>query len=393
MSHNDHNHKHPAFIDLKARAFDDVREITGTTRPNGSHTCKLSMVVPGLYIGKFNDIKEPDSFTKLALSPPVGLVVNSGVANEQCPTKTGYYGKDILVLPIDLLDDPNAGDAKQHFRSINANIRSTISCGKSVVVHCFGSISRASVFVIAYLMETFYLSTYEATSMLKKTWDVAWPCDAFMRQLLAFEYELIAAERLVTGPSRPPGTHGCQLVEIIPGIVNAHFNDMNQPNGIAAINASGKVSRPITLVVNSAVANKQCDTYPGFYGTNVEVLMIDLFDDPKEGEAHKWPGDAKPHFRSTNAKIKKHIDQGNAVLIHCMASLSRSIAFICAYFMEMERMTLLQALAKIKRVWDATWPNDHFLRELQSFEEELGLRGGNNNTLATTTPNSGCVIA
>ena len=221
---------------------------------------------------------------------------------------------------------------------------------------------------------------------------MAWPCDAFVRQLLAIEYELIYAERLVSGPSRPPGTHGCQMVEIIPGIVNGHFNDLNKPESIAAINASGKISRPITLVVNSAVAGKQCDTYPGFYGANVEVLMIDLFDDPKEGEAHKWPGDAKPFFRSTNAAIKKHIDQGNAVLIHCMASLSRSIAFICAYFMEIERMTLLQAMATIKRVWDATWPNDHFLRELQLFEEELGLSSDKKNSKVVTAAPSGCVL-
>ena len=78
-----------------------------------------------------------------------------------------------------------------------------------------------------------------------------------------------------------------------------------------------------------------------------------------------------------------------------MASLSRSLVFILAYFLEVERLTLLEGLvrlsiaarshpsssdplpfscqAKIKKVWDATWPNDHFLRELQAFEEELGL--------------------
>ena len=168
MSH-DHGHaKHASFIDLHARAFDDVREITGKTRPAASQPCKLATVIPGLYIGKFEEIKEPDSFTKLALSPPVGLVVNAGVAEGKCPTKTGHYGKDVLVLPIDLLDDPTPGDAKQHFRAINANIKANISSGKGVVVHCAGSISRASVFVIAYLMETLHLSTYEAASVLKK---------------------------------------------------------------------------------------------------------------------------------------------------------------------------------------------------------------------------------
>uniref|UniRef100_A0A7S0LU52 protein-tyrosine-phosphatase n=1 Tax=Cryptomonas curvata TaxID=233186 RepID=A0A7S0LU52_9CRYP len=318
-------------------------------------------------------MKEPDAFSKIQLSPPVGLVVNAGAAGDQCPTKTGFYGPDVLVLRIDLLDEPNAGDAKQYFRPINANIRSVIRSGKSVVVHCAGSISRGSALVIAYLMETKYLSAVNAAALLKKVWDSTWPCDAFVHQLLAFEYELIAAERLITGPKRPPGNHGCELVEIIPGIVNVHFNEIDKPDSIAKINASGKVSRPITLVVNSAVANKQCDTYAGFYGPEVEVLEIDLFDDPKDGEAHKWPGDSAPFFRSTNARIKAHLAAGNAVVIHCMASLSRSICFVVAHLLEAERMTLLQALAKVKTVWDATWPNDHFLRELQAFEEELGL--------------------
>ena len=276
-------HRHPAFIDLHARALSDFREVTGLTRPSGPSSCQLVEAVPGLYIGKYQEIKESDAFSKIQLSSPVGLVVNAGAANDQCPTKTGFYGPDVLVLRIDLLDEPNAGDAKQYFRAINANIRSVIRSGKSAVVHCAGSISRASVFVIAYLMETKYLSAVDAAKTLKKVWDVTWPCDAFVHQLFAFEKELIGAERLITGPKRPPGTHGCQLVEIIPGIVNVHFNDIDKPDSIAKINASGKVSRPITLVVNSAVANKQCDTFAGFYGPEVEVLAIDIFDDPKEG--------------------------------------------------------------------------------------------------------------
>jgi hypothetical protein len=76
---------------------------------------------------------------------------------------------------------------------------------------------------------------------LFQAWDATWPCDIFVTQLLAFEQELIFAERLITGPKRPPGTHGCQLVEILPGIVNAHFNDLDKPDSIATINKSGKV--------------------------------------------------------------------------------------------------------------------------------------------------------
>ena len=299
-AHDHAVHKHPAFIDLHERAFSDFREVTGPTRPSGSSACKLAQVIPGLYIGKYEQIKESDSFSKTQLSPPVGLVVNAGAANDQCPTKTGFYGPEVLVLRIELLDEPNAGDAKQYFRPINANIRSVINSGKSVVVHCAGSISRASTFVIAYLMEAKYLSAVAAAAALKKVWDSTWPCDAFVRQLFAFELELIAPERLITGPKRPPGNHGCQLVEIIPGIVNVHFNDIDKPDSIAKINASGKLSRPITLVVNSAVANKQCDTYPGFYGPDVELLPIDIFDDPKHG------GAPRARCRLTPASLSGH---------------------------------------------------------------------------------------
>ena len=93
---------------------------------------------------------------------------------------------------------------------------------------------------------------------------------------------------------------------------------------------------------------KQCDTYPGFYGPNVEVICIDLFDDPKDNEAHKYPGDSKPFFKPTNAAIRRHIAAGNGVMIHCMASLSRSSAFVCAYLMEEKGLTLLESLAKIR---------------------------------------------
>ena len=148
--HDDAHHKpHASFIDLHARAPADVREVTGVARPAGSHTCKLTAVVPGLYLAKFDDIKDPHVFT--ALNLPVGLVVNAGAANDQCPTKTGYYGKDVLVLPLHLIDD--VGDAKAFFRSVNATITATLAEGKAVVVHCFGSVSRATVLVIAYLMQ------------------------------------------------------------------------------------------------------------------------------------------------------------------------------------------------------------------------------------------------
>ena len=199
-AHDDHAaHKHPSFVDLHARAFDDFREVTGLARPEGSHGCKLVQVIPGLFITTFDEIKEADSFTKLGMN--VGLVVNAGVAgNTTCPTSTGYYGPGVEVLTIELLDDPTPGDAKQHFLPTNAKIQATLAAGKQCVIHCVRSVSRGPVFVIAYLMQVKHLAAYEAATLLKNVWAATWPCDAFVRQLLAFEYELIAPERAITGP-------------------------------------------------------------------------------------------------------------------------------------------------------------------------------------------------
>lgn len=34
--------------------------------------------------------------------------------------------------------------------------------------------------------------------------------------------------RAVTGTVRPPGTHGCKLVEVVPGLFTAHFHDFKE---------------------------------------------------------------------------------------------------------------------------------------------------------------------
>lgn len=52
-----------------------------------------------------------DSFKTLGLESKIGLVVNSAVAYDQCPTSTGFYGPNIEILRLDILDDPKAGEA------------------------------------------------------------------------------------------------------------------------------------------------------------------------------------------------------------------------------------------------------------------------------------------
>ena len=179
--------------------FEQVREITTNVRPPGTHGCKLTEIVPGLWTAHFEDINQTDSFTKLPITPPIGLVVNSAVAYNQCPTYQGFYGPDIQVLSIPLYDDPkvgeahlHAGDAKQYFGVVNESITKTIASNKSVIVHCYASLSRSVCYLIAYLMETNNMSLLDATKFVKNKWDATWPNDSFVFQLIAYEKELLA---------------------------------------------------------------------------------------------------------------------------------------------------------------------------------------------------------
>jgi predicted protein tyrosine phosphatase len=59
------------------------------------------------------------------------------------------------------------------------------------------------------------------------------------------------------------------------------------------------------------------------------------------------------------------------MLIHCHSSISRSTAFILAYMMETEHISLVKATKLFKSKWDACWPADKFVFQLLMYEMEL----------------------
>merc|ERR1712136_403576 len=138
-------------------------------------------------------------------------------------------------------------------------------------------------------------------------------------------------------------------------------------------------------------------TQTGSYGEGVEVLRIEgLLDDPEtrkevdalpEGpekeaaraalpnfEECECAGDAKKDFSRVIDAIDATKESGGATMVHCYASISRSVAFILAYIMKDERITLVEAVERMGSRWEATWPNDHFVEQLLEYELEAGLR-------------------
>lgn len=197
---------------------------------SGTHGCKLTEVIPGLYTAHFEDIQPPTFFQDSKdFNPPVGLIINAAIAHNQCPDVTGYYGPSIEVVCIHLFDDPkptdthaHAGNAKVFFPTVNKAVKETIDSGKSALIHCYGSLSRSVVFIIAYLMEFNGLSAVEATKFLKAKWDATWCvhhnrwiCITFYLYYLLFEllYAHLDGNIYVLHLLRPNDLFVQQLVE------------------------------------------------------------------------------------------------------------------------------------------------------------------------------------
>ena len=413
-------------------AFKVIRNITGWVRPPGSHGCSPTEITTGLWTAHFHDIDSKEKLLQYGTN--FKLVVNTAI--RQCNARQGSFGNDIDVLTIDLEDDPDerkrfdagklsqsrcsdenvpdlercAGDAKKDFRYVSNKIKKVIDSGGSVMVHCHASISRSAAFLLAYMIQHGRFSSLRnAVTHMKSKWDALWPCDRFLMQLIAFENELnlrsnifednvdalISIDRFkevrqVTGWVRPPGAHGCKPTEIIKGLWTAHYHDVDTYEKLIFAANGSKIS----CVINTAIG--QCDSKPGRYGDSIEVVLIDLEDDPDERkqfdagkeaqskcnvsvvpDSLRCAGDAKKYFRTVSNKIHSIItEEGGDVLIHCHASISRSAVFILAYMLEYGGFSnsLPSAVAHMKSKWDATWPCDRFLMQLIEFEESMNNR-------------------
>ncbi|CCF55456.1 hypothetical protein KAFR_0A00180 [Kazachstania africana CBS 2517] len=79
----------------------------------------------------------------------------------------------------------------------------------------------------------------------------------------------------------------------------------------------------------------------------------------------------EPEYSPDKVDFKKK-KQGDAVLIHCQAGSSRSVAFAVAYLMYRYKLPLKVALHAVKRKRSLAEPNPGFLTQLQLFEEKIG---------------------
>ncbi len=77
------------------------------------------------------------------------------------------------------------------------------------------------------------------------------------------------------------------------------------------------------------------------------------------------------HFKRICQDIDAVRSEGKAVLVHCMAGVSRSPTLVAAYLMHNRRITAAEALAYLKERRPCVDPNLGFRQQLLAWEAEL----------------------
>lgn len=120
-------------------------------------------------------------------------------------------------------------------------------------------------------------------------------------------------------------------------------------------------SNGINAVLNVALCTKDLE-----YPLGIDVLKIPLRDSPDE----KISGELDIGYQYLD--ISRLL--GRKVLVHCLAGISRSTAFVIYYLMRSNKMTLDQAYQLVKEKRKVASPNSGFLKTLyqkgQTFAED-----------------------
>lgn len=88
------------------------------------------------------------------------------------------FPNEIKYKVLNVMDVPWENLIK-HFTDTNRFIKNALSCGGVVFVHCYGGVSRSATLVIAYLMQQYQMSMFEAMSYVKSKRSVIFPNPGF----------------------------------------------------------------------------------------------------------------------------------------------------------------------------------------------------------------------
>lgn len=100
-------------------------------------------------------------------------------------------------------------------------------------------------------------------------------------------------------------------------------------------------------------------------GCGINYLKIPIAD--------HWSQNLAVHFPQAIRFIEEAMSARCGVLVHCVAGVSRSVTVTLAYLMQRHRLSLRDAFELVRSRKTDIAPNFHFMRQLHSFERDLGL--------------------
>ncbi|KAG7299606.1 hypothetical protein JYU34_016591 [Plutella xylostella] len=100
-------------------------------------------------------------------------------------------------------------------------------------------------------------------------------------------------------------------------------------------------------------------------GGGISYLKIPIAD--------HWSQNLAVHFPQAIRFIEEAMSAQCGVLVHCVAGVSRSVTVTLAYLMQRHRLCLRDAFELVRSRKTDIAPNFHFMRQLHSFERDLGL--------------------
>mmetsp|Transcript_60150 Transcript_60150/g.106962 ORF Transcript_60150/g.106962 Transcript_60150/m.106962 type:complete len:381 (-) Transcript_60150:43-1185(-) len=147
-------------------------------------------------------------------------------------------------------------------------------------------------------------------------------------------------------PREPSSTHGALYM-------SAGFASENKHN-LKLINATALLRLGASFSARSVP-------------DGIEAKVVSINDDRS--------ADFGIHIDDCNEFIKRHLEDGQNVLVHCGAGVSRSGAAVVAYVMLSQEVRYEDALSLVRKAREWVRPNDSFQQQLKDFEQRLERAG------------------
>ncbi|XP_015176092.1 PREDICTED: dual specificity protein phosphatase 22-like isoform X3 [Polistes dominula] len=143
----------------------------------------MNKVLPGLYVGNYQDSKDADQLERFEITHILAI---HDTARRLHSNK--HY---LCILAADRPDQ----NLSQYFSLCNDFIHAARLRGGNVLIHCLAGMSRSVTVAVAYIMSTTNLSWKEALKVVRVGRSIANPNAGFQQQLEDFESSRLQEER------------------------------------------------------------------------------------------------------------------------------------------------------------------------------------------------------